>query len=125
MSRIKAREKAFQFLFQLDLNEIDLTSKPEFAEEFVQDPFSKQLIDGVMKHKEEIDLVISKHLENWTIHRLASVEKTALRLATYEILYMDDIPVAVSINEAINIANRFGSEQSGKFVNGVLSKIIK
>lgn len=125
MSRSKAREKAFQFLFQLDLNEIDQMSKSELAEEFMKDAFSKQLIDGVIKHRESLDRLISNHLENWTFNRLASVEKTVLRLATFEILYMNDIPVAVSINEAIKIANRYGSDQSGKFVNGVLSKIIK
>ncbi|MFD2045965.1 transcription antitermination factor NusB [Ornithinibacillus salinisoli] len=125
MKRHAAREKAFQILFQLDINITDpneITSQLLDAEE--QDDFLQALVEGVVSHKDEIDQTISNHLENWTIQRLASVERTVLRIATYEILYVEDVPTNVSINEAIELAHLYGDDKSGKFVNGVLSKII-
>lgn len=86
--------------------------------------FLKTLVEGVSTHKKELDEVITKHLENWTIDRIASVERTILRLAVFELKHQDDIPNSVSINEAVELANVFGDEKSGKFVNGVLSKIV-
>ncbi|OJH17022.1 transcription antitermination factor NusB, partial [Bacillus obstructivus] len=79
---------------------------------------------GVTDHQQEIDSIISDHLEKWTLNRIASVERSILRIATFEIKFLDDIPNSVSINEAIELANKFGDEKSGKFVNAVLSKII-
>lgn len=64
-------------------------------------------------------------MENWTIDRIASIERTVLRMSVYEIEYLDDIPISVTINEAVELANKYGDENSGKFVNGVLSKIIQ
>lgn len=125
MNRHKAREKSFQILFQMDKNEMDISEAIQFViEDEKQDPFLLSIVRGVMEHKEEIDQVIKEHLENWTLDRLAAVERTILRMATFEIKYLDDIPPNVSINEAVEIANQFGDEKSGKFVNGVLSKII-
>lgn len=125
MNRHEAREKAFQTLFQIDVNEVN----PEEAinhilEDDVADSFLTYLVEGVIKNKEEIDRTISNRLENWSLNRIASVERTVLRIATLEIIYADDIPVNVSINEAVELANTYGEEKSGQFVNGVLSKII-
>lgn len=125
MRRSIAREKAMQILFQLEINDID----PEqainhYLGEKKGDVFLTQLVLGVEKHKEDIDEIIIQHLENWTIDRIASVERTILRLATYEMNFVDDIPANVSINEAVELAKKYADEQSGKFVNGVLSKII-
>lgn len=125
MKRHTAREKAFQLLFQMDLNELDLNEalhEQNDAEKI--DSFLEGLVRGVVENKEAVDEFISNHLENWTIQRIASVEKTILRIATYEITYLEDIPTNVSINEAVELANKYGDEKSGKFVNGVLSKII-
>lgn len=118
MDRSSAREKAFKLLFQLDLNDdnIDSGDLPTFT---------KLIVHGVMTKKNDIDEIIQSHLENWSFDRIAAVEKTVLRIATYEIKYMDDIPIGVSINEAVEIAHKYGDEKSGKFINGVLSKIIE
>lgn len=118
MDRRTAREEAFKYLFQLDINN-DQTMNSE-----KMDPFMKKIVTGVNQHKEAIDQLIRKHLENWSFDRIALVEKTILRIAAYEITYEDDIPVGVSINEAVELAHTYGDEKSSKFINGVLSKII-
>lgn len=125
MNRRTAREKAMQILFQLDIND---SSTAEAIEDFLgtdkSDEFLTTLVEGVTEYTVAIDDIIKKHLENWTIDRIASVEKTILRISIYEINYLDDIPISVSINEAVELAKKYGDEMSGKFVNGVLSKII-
>lgn len=125
MNRRTSREKAMQILFQLEINEINPS---QAIEDFVglssDTDFLKTLVNGVTDNILELDSIISENLENWSFDRLASVERVVLRLATYEIKFMDDIPESVSINEAVDLAKKFGDEKSGKFVNGVLSKII-
>lgn len=86
------------------------------------DAYAHELIEGVFKYRQKIDAAISEKLEKWSFNRIGTVEKTVLRIAVYEILYIDDVPVKVSINEAVDIAKRFNEEQSGKFINGILSK---
>lgn len=126
MNRHTAREKAMQILYQLDLTEASLPDVIEnFLEHKERDPFLISIVEGVTKHLPEIDHMISQHLENWKLDRLGSVEKSIMRMATFEIKYRDDIPESVSINEAIELAKTFGDEKSGNFVNGVLSKIIQ
>jgi len=125
MKRHKAREKAFQTLFQIDMNEVEPTvAINHILENEKNDEFLTYLVEGVIDNKQSIDDTISKHLENWTLPRLASVERTLLRIATFEILYSEEIPENVSINEAVELANKYGEEKSGRFVNGVLSKIL-
>ena len=82
-------------------------------------------MDGVLSHKDSIDETIKQYLENWTIERIANVDRNVLRLAAFEIMYgqSDDVPVNVAIDEAVEIAKLYGDDQSGRFVNGVLSKI--
>lgn len=126
MRRHAAREQAFQILFQLDMSHFELKQVMEAHLETSEiDEFLQALVQGVAKNKSEIDGIITNHLENWTISRLPSVEKTVLRIAVYEIGHMDDIPLNVSINEAVELAKRYGDDKSGKFVNGVLSRISK
>ncbi|MEC5422292.1 transcription antitermination factor NusB [Virgibacillus sp. C22-A2] len=125
MNRHTAREKAFQVLFQLDINDNEPTTAiAEFLENEENNTFLTALVEGVAQYKTEIDNIITRNLENWSIHRIASVEKTILRIATYEINFLEDIPTNVSINEAVELANSYGDDKSGKFINGVLSKII-
>lgn len=125
MNRHTAREKAFQVLFQLGINDNNPDKAVEEHLESIEiDAFLMSLVKGVTENKAALDDIISKNLENWTIDRIASVEKTILRIAILEINYKDDIPTNVSINEAVELANMYGDEKSGKFVNGVLSKII-
>lgn len=125
MKRREAREKAFQFLFQIDINDNEPESAmKEYLAENENNRFLKNLIEGVTKEKAAIDEMIANHLENWSLDRLPAVERTVLRLAAFEIHYMEDIPENVTINEAVELGNVFGDEKSGKFINGVLSKII-
>ncbi|KKE80664.1 transcription antitermination factor NusB [Oceanobacillus caeni] len=125
MNRHTARIKAFQILFQMDLNEMEIKAAiGSVVDNNEKDLFLESLVHGVTDHQQEIDSIISDHLEKWTLNRIASVERSILRIATFEIKFLDDIPNSVSINEAIELANKFGDEKSGKFVNAVLSKII-
>lgn len=125
MNRRKAREKALQILFQHDLNDQDFKqAMQDFLQQNNNDPFLTKIVEGVAKQMTTIDQTLSDHLDHWSIDRLASVEKTVLRIAIYEIAFMEDIPNNVAINEAVELAKKFGEEKSGTFVNGVLSKII-
>lgn len=81
------------------------------------------MVHGTSNHLNEIDEMIAQHLEKWTINRLAKVDLNILRLGVFELMYVDDIPANVAINEALEVSKRFGDEQSSKFINGVLSKI--
>jgi len=96
---------------------------PSFGKE-VKD-FSEELVQGVHKNMEKIDKTVSEYAANWTLKRMAIVDKNILRLSAYELLIRDDIPPKVSINEAVDIAKKFGDAKSGKFVNGILDKIGK
>ncbi|RUL56929.1 MULTISPECIES: transcription antitermination factor NusB [Lysinibacillus] len=124
MKRHDAREKAVQVLFQLD-NTQDLTLEEAIGHilnEDESDAFFEQLVHGVTKHQQEIDEALEKNLENWSLGRLPKIERTVLRLAVYELQYMEDAPNRVVLNEAIELCKTFGDEKSSKFVNGVLSK---
>lgn len=118
MDRQTAREEAFKHLFQCNVND-NVHMKGNVNN------YTKKLIEGVNQYIDDIDDIISMHLEKWTLDRIALVEKTILRIATYELKFTDDIPVAVAINEAVELGHKYGDEKSGKFINGVLSKIIK
>ncbi|WP_058307487.1 transcription antitermination factor NusB [Gracilibacillus massiliensis] len=126
MKRRAAREKALQILFSLDIEEYDLeTTLENTLDGEDRDSFLLSIVNGVIENQKEIDEKIVNHLEKWSITRLAFVEKTLLRMATYELFYLKDAPESVVINEVIEIAHIFGDEKSGKFINGVLSKMIK
>ncbi|MFC7060586.1 transcription antitermination factor NusB [Halobacillus seohaensis] len=125
MKRRLAREKAFQALFQMDSNDINMEEAIQHVvEESGNDVFLNQLVEGVVEYKSEIDHWIEENLEHWTFARLARVEKTLLRMAAYEIKFNEEVPSQVAINEAVELAKIFGEDQSGKFINGVLSKMV-
>jgi N utilization substance protein B len=96
---------------------------PPTAEEASVRVFADKLIRGVIERRDELDKRIMQHAQNWELHRMAIVDRNILRLAVYEMLYREDIPPVVSINEAVDIAKRFSTQDSGKFVNGLLDKI--
>ncbi|WP_347862773.1 transcription antitermination factor NusB [Salimicrobium sp. PL1-032A] len=124
MKRRFAREKAFQTLFQMITTDLNQQEAMEYVlEEEENDAFMTQLVEGVTFHQAELDEWISEHLENWSLERLPKVEKTVLRIAVYELKYQKETPTQVAINEAVELAKTFGDEASGKFVNGVLSKM--
>jgi len=151
--RREARERAVQFLFQHDLNPPEdlegalnqfwdsqraaaiaeekgaatwgqrLELPPPSAEEAAVRVFAEPLIRGALQMRDEADALITKHARNWELHRIAAVDRNILRLAIYEMLHRDDIPPVVSINEAVDIAKKFSTQDSGKFVNGILDKV--
>src|SRR5947207_74318 len=96
---------------------------PPTTEEAAVRLFAEPLIQGTLEHRDELDAIIKKHAINWELHRIAAVDRNILRLAIYEMLYRDDIPPIVSINEAVDIAKKFSTLDSGKFVNGILDKV--
>lgn len=127
-TRREGREAAVQFLYQRDLNGVTTAeSIKEFwdlrpAAKKVQD-FGMALAEGVLANQADIDERIRKCTANYDLHRIAAVDRNILRIAVYEMLFCQDVPPVVSINEAIEIAKRFGSEESGRFVNGVLDRV--
>ena len=129
-SRRKARELALQMLFQWDSmkhsysEEVFETIQVQGVSEKVEQ-FAKLLVKGVMDHLSEIDQWIHQYTDHWALERMAIVDRNILRFSIFELLYLGDVPAKVTLNEAIEVAKRFGSEDSGKFVNGVLDKFLK
>ncbi|MFD2681175.1 transcription antitermination factor NusB [Bacillus seohaeanensis] len=125
MKRRTAREKALQALFQIDMTELEPKEALEniLEENENMDDYLEMLVLGVAQHQERVDTAIRENLEKWSFERLAKVDRNILRLATYELLFVDSVPDKVVINEAIEVAKRFGDDQSGKFINSVLSKV--
>ena len=151
--RREARERAVQFLFQHDLNPPEDLERalnefwdtqraaaiagekgpatwgqpvelpPPTAEEAEVRLFADPLIRGAVEHRDAIDEHIKKHVRNWDFNRIAAVDRNVMRLAIYEMLHREDIPPVVSINEAVDIAKKFSTQDSGKFVNGILDKV--
>lgn len=129
-ARREGREAAVQFLYQRDLNTIpegDGDGIESFwdlrpADKKVR-AFGMALVQGVLSNQAAIDERIRTVAANYDLHRIAAVDRNILRIAIYEMLFCPDVPPVVSINEAIEIAKRFGSEDSGRFVNGVLDRV--
>src|SRR5262245_20238036 len=153
--RREARERAVQFLFQHDLNPPQKLDEalgqfwdsqriaalaeekgkatwgqktelpPPSTDEASVRLFADPLIRGAIEHRDEADALIRKYCKNWDLPRIAAVDRNVLRLAIYEMLHREDIPPVVSINEAVDIAKRFSTEESGRFVNGILDSVKK
>ena len=127
-NRRRSRELAMQVLFQMEINKDDSMEAVElFCKHFKVSrklrPFLLKLVQGVKQYQAEIDGLIDAFSDKWKISRMCGVDRNLLRLAVYELLYCDDIPAKVTINEAIEIAKRFGTENSGAFINGILDSI--
>ena len=153
-TRRQARERAIQFLFQHDLNPpgnldsalehfwmhqrpavIELLEgkstwgepkelPPPTVEDLAIQQFAELLVRGVIENRDAIDQELANLAANWDLHRMAVVDRNILRLAVFEMLHREDIPPVVSINEAVDIAKKFSTDDSGKFVNGILDKIM-
>ena len=123
MTRHEEREQAFLLLFEMTFDEESIEDKMESAVEArsaVFTEFSKRLVNGVTDYRIQLDDRLAAHSKNWRLDRISRVALTALRLAAYEMLYCDDIPDSVAINEAVELVKAFGGEEDGAFVNGVL-----
>src|SRR5699024_4483962 len=123
MKRRVAREKALQALYQIDLSDIPVDEAIEnVLDGEDHNDFLHSLVVNTVENLDEIDETIKRYLEKWSIDRLAKVDLNILRIGVYELLYNDEVPKNVAINEAIEVAKRFGDEKSSKFINGILSK---
>lgn len=128
MGRRESRETALQILFQLEFNEVlEERSLDHFWKnrkgqnsEYVQ-----ELIKGVVSNKDEIDSLIQSYSKNWRLARMLYIDRNILRLAVYELLFEGEMPVAVAINEAVELGKKFGSNESAKFINGLLDALSK
>ena len=128
--RRQSRELALQFLYGYGMNRREGSLEEAItdfwnsnrAPEGVRN-FAADLIDGTLENLDRIDNIIREHATNWKLDRIALVDKNILRLAIYELIYRDDIPPSVTINEAVEIAKKFSTPRSGKFVNGILDKV--
>jgi transcription antitermination protein NusB len=124
MKRRTAREKALQSLYQIDLSKADIQDALESVlDGQPSDAYLDFLVNGIVEKQEEIDQLIRENLENWKMERLANIDRNLLRIAVYEMKNSEDVPVGVAMDEAIEIAKKYGDEQSSRFVNAVLSKI--
>jgi len=127
-TRRQARELAMQALFYMDM-------RKDASEEMLEDfcgcfcpskksrPFLIKLVTGVLETKGRIDALVERFSQNWQISRMSCVDRNVMRIAVYEMLYCDDIPPKVSINEAIDIGKKFGTQESGAFINGIMDSI--
>ncbi|RXZ78263.1 transcription antitermination factor NusB [Paenibacillaceae bacterium] len=140
MRRRLAREIAVQSLYQMELNEItaeaavDMLMQEAAEENEIEadakdimkvDDFVRQLTAGVSEKRQALDDMLQDYLTGWQVDRLSKVDRQVLRLACYELVYMEDVPRKAIINEAIELAKHFGTNESGKFVNGVLGRLLK
>jgi N utilization substance protein B len=127
--RRKSRELALQILFQVDVaHESPEEALRLFYESFEAPielrPFAEDIVNGVSLHRLDIDQMIRSTSQHWRVERMPVVDRNVIRIALYEMLYRTDIPAKVSINEAIDLAKHFGTEESGAFVNGILDRIL-
>ncbi len=128
MGRRAARETAMKLLYQLEIQKDDREQQIEFVlqeEEFIENDkkYILEIMDGVHKSIEEIDLMIEKYSKGWKINRLSKVDLSILRLSIYEMTYRKDIPFNVSINEAVELAKKYSNDDAGAFVNGILGQV--
>ena len=127
--RRKGRELALQVLFQWDIHRETTGWLDDFwAQNQVHQEarrFAGRLVQGVIEHSGALDDLIGRYAEHWTVSRMAHIDRTVLRMAVYELLYIPDIPARVTLNEAIDIVKLFGDDQSGAFVNGILDRILR
>jgi transcription antitermination protein NusB len=126
--RRRARELALQVLFQLEYNPGDPDASFDRACLCFSPPketraFARQLVQGVWANRENLDKLIAKSSKNWRIERMSRVDRNVLRMAVFEVLHLKEIPPKVAIDEAVELGKRFGTEESGAFVNGVLDHI--
>ncbi len=127
-SRHHARERALQILFQYDIHGqpglwLEVFWLENEATDEVKD-FAERLVAGVLEKKKELDVLIGKYATNWKVSRMPIVDRNILRAGVYELLWMDDVPAKVTVNEAIELAKSFGDDEASKFVNGILDQVL-
>lgn len=127
MSRVQSRENAFKLIFEYCLNKEknELTLNELSVEDKAEEEYIVSVYNGVIEHYDELVAEVEKYIKNFSLDRIFKVDLAILLLAIYEIKYMDNIPPAVSINEAVNLAKTYSTEKSFSYINGVLSNFVK
>jgi transcription antitermination protein NusB len=127
-ARSKARKRALDVLYESELRSIDpvttLAERIKLAEPPVND-YTIELVEGVQGHRERIDEILAGYAEGWTVDRMPDVDRAVLRLGVYELLWREDVPDAVAIDEAVELAKTLSTDESPRFVNGVLGRVLK
>ena len=132
-ARTKARKRALNVLFSADVRGDELAvalqaeakraaSEPERQASWL---YARDIVDGVIDHADEIDEQITSHSRDWRLERMPAVDRALLRMATWELLFNDEVPAAVAIDEAVELAKELSTEESGSFVHGVLARIAR
>ncbi len=127
--RRRSRKSALEVLYQWDLTHQDarkalLRFKDHSSSEEGRDPFLERLVDGVVAHYQEIDRLIEQYSEHWRLGRIAPIDRNILRIAIFELVYCDEIPPKVTLNEAVELGKEYGSDESGSFINGILDRVL-
>lgn len=130
MQRRRAREIALQAVFQMDVGKCSLKSALAFVREELPGnddliEFASRLVEKTWRHRAEADKIIQRYAREWTLDRIANVDRNIMRIAIAEILYFDDIPHSVSINEAVELAKLYGDADSPRFINGILGEFVR
>ncbi len=127
MNRRTARDLAFKLVYELSVQQDKLTEEliadTAVAQEFVPDVYLRSVVSGVTDKKSEIDALIEENAVGWKLQRLSGVTLAIMRVAVYEMLYIDDVPFSVAINEAVELAKKYDHDKSPKFINGILNTI--
>jgi N utilization substance protein B len=132
-ARTKARKRALDILFQADVRGEDLAAMLAVeAKRAASEParegswlYARDIVDGIIDNRDEIDEHITTHSNDWKLDRMPAVDRALLRIGTWEILYNDEVPTAVAIDEAVDLAKEFSTDDSGSFVHGVLARIAR
>lgn len=127
--RRRARKVILDILYRMELDQSSFKDiLPDYQEELEEKgilDFVSRAVEGISAHREEIDRTITAYADRWSLGRMPVLDRNILRLGIYEVLYEDDIPYSVSINEAVELANTYSTEESGKFINGILGRLVK
>jgi N utilization substance protein B len=127
-ARTRARKRALDILFESELQGLELGASLAGRVQLNDPPvheYTIQLVEGVVAEQERIDALLAEHAHGWTLDRMPVVDRNLLRIATYEILFVDDVPDAVAVNQAVELASELSTDESPGFVNGLLAAIIK
>ena len=132
-ARTKSRKRALDVLFSADVRgdtpeqaleaeALRAVARPERSSSW---PYARQIVQGVIDHLDEIDFLLTRHSTSWPLDRMPAVDRNVLRLATYEVLFVDDVPDAVAVSEALHLVRDLSTDESPAFVNGVLGNIVR
>ena len=125
-ARSKARKRALDLIYASEMRKRSaVEALEEQSAETQVNEYTAELVRGVTEHRARLDEVISSYLQDWTLDRMPAVDRNVLRMATYEVLYVDDVPAAVAVSEALNLVRDLSTDESPAFVNGVLGNIVR